>query len=367
MLFSYSITVDPDANNKVLKGERKTQLIRLLLRDGRFLALMDDVFATDFNATIITKKPVNINPDASGEKIARFPIEFIAEGARYKPAVPILYTICIKQTSALDYSDLIDYLNPSEVTSSYNKSPILQAFNIILGHHNKAASRPSVGNNRIFSLDRHLEPAHFGDLGGGLIALRGYYTNAIGATSRTLLNVNISHGAFYKSGYKTKGRSLVSLMWARFPGAINYGELHHFLRGLRVFTTHLPQDHMTFGKVRTICGLAMEGDGAKLDHPPQFTEVRFGGNPWQVQFYEDFATHSSSSKGSSTNPSGTASGREAQSRPSRAMRGSYTTVKQFFERSRGPTSLYSSVFANGEQITLLLPGPWITRDLKLQS
>lgn len=336
-LFSYSITVDPDANNKVPKGERKTQLIRLLLENDRFQALMPDLFATDFNATIITKEPVEIEPDASGENIARFPIEFRSEGMKNTPVVPILYTVCIKQTSDLDYSDLVDYLNPSHVISSYNKSPILQAFNVILGHHNKEANRLArVGNNRMFSHDRHPEISHFSDLGGGLIALRGYYTNAIGATSRTLLNVNISHGAFYKSSYNTRGSSLVSLMWARFPDNIDYGELHQFLRGLRVSTTHLSQEHMAFGKIRTICGLAMEGDGAKLDHPPQFTEVSFGGNPWQVRFYEDFATHSSSSKGSSNNPSETASGREIKPLPSRATGGSYTTVKGFFDRSRGP-------------------------------
>ena len=344
LLYSYSMTVDPDANNKVPKGDRKTRLIRLLLENDGFLALLPDVFATDFNATIITKKPLVIKPDECGEKIARFTIDFKAEGAVHAPVVPITYTVCIKYTSVLNHSDLVGYLDPSKRDSSYNKSPILQAFNIILGHHNNEAGHLArIGTNRFFAIDPQPELSHFVDLRKGMNALRGYYTNTIGATSRTLLNVNISHGVFYKSDYNTgdksvvRNSSLVSLIRARLPrGSTDYEDLHQFLRGVRISTTHLSAEHKAFGKIRTICGLAMEGDGAKLKHPPQFREKRNGGDPWQVEFYEDFTIHSLSSTASSNDPSAAASEGKIKTPPSRVMEGSFTTVKKFFDRSRGP-------------------------------
>ena len=341
VLYTYKMIVEPDANNQIPKGDRKRQLIRLLLEHHQFQAVLPKVYATDFNSTIITKEPLNFGLVESNENGAKFLVGFKAEGAVYAPVTPISYTIWVNQISVLDISDLDNLLRPNKLISEHHESPMLQALNVILGHHSKKADNIArVGNKRIFPIDGNPQAYGEFDLGGGLIALRGFYANVIGATSRSLVNLNISHGAFYKSRYKKpRQSSLVDLIWARCPGNVNYVDLHHFLRGLRVNTTHLSEEHKAYRKIRTICGLAIEGDGANLDNPPRFRGSTFGGDPWQVEFHEDFATHSSSGTGSSHHLSGTTSGKSRETRQSDSRTGQYITVKDFFTRSKGSLRL----------------------------
>ena len=347
LLYTYNMIVEPDANNKVPKGDKKRQLIKLLLGHRPFQAILPKTYATDFNTTIVTKERLRIEQDESGGDSAKFVVDFKAEGAYYPPHTPLRYSILVKEISIVDISDLNNLLGPNKLSMEHHESSILDALNVILGHHAKEAdSLTRVGNKKVFPLLSDPDPADF-DLGRGLIALRGYYANAIGATSRALLNVNISHGAFYKSRFVGSGRSsLVDLMWARCPDT-DYEDLHHFLRGLRVRTTHLSEEHKAYGKIRTICGLAMDGDGAKLANPPRFEGSTLGNNPWQVQFFEEYATNCSSRIRSSNDWSRTAPMTERETLSSESSTGSYITVKDFFDKSRGSSSRCLLSFTDG--------------------
>ena len=343
-LHLYNMIVEPDANNKVPKGDRKRQLIRLLLRDDSVRAIMPEVYATNFTTTIVTKEPLKVESSNNGVK---FGIRFRAEGAIHEPVVPISYTIRIEKAGVLYSSDLENIWRPSRLVWEHHESPALEALNVILGHHaQKADNLTRVGNKKIFPFDAQSQIPGLDDLRRGLIALKGFYANAIETTSRVLLNINICHGAFYRSSYKNDGRgSLVNLMWDRCEGS-DYEDLHRFLRGLRITTTHLSKDHTAFGKIRIICGLAREGDGANLVKPPRFSGTALGGDPWQVEFYEDFATHSSSSTRPSNDLTGKSSSTERESVPSGSTNGSYITVKDFFQKGRGSLSQYSLNFAD---------------------
>ena len=325
--------VEPDANNHVPKGDRKRQLVRLLLRDDSVRAIMPEVYATNFNTTIVTKEPLKVEFRKNSVK---FGIRFRAEGAIHEPVVPISYTIRIEKAGVLHTSDFENIWRPSKLVWEHHESPALEALNIILGHHAQEADNLArVGSKKMFPFDAQSQIPVLDNLHGGLIALKGFYANAIGATSRVLLNINICHGAFYRSSYLNDGRgSLVNLMWDRCKRN-DYEDLHRFLRGLRIKTTHLSREHTAFGKIRIICGLAREGDGANLEKPPEFSGMALGGDPWQVKFHEDFATPSSSSRRPYDDLIRTSPSTERGSMPSRSTNGSYITVKDFFDKGKG--------------------------------
>lgn len=224
----------------------------------------------------------------------------------------------------------MSYLNPSKTTSEYNKLPMSQALNTILGHNSKQSGDfVTIGSRKVYPFKENNPAFEKFDVSGGLIALRGFYGNVVGATLRVLVNVNICHGAFYRAV------SLKNIMGAfRRNDRFNCDDLHRFVRKLRVSTTHLSPEHIAFGKIRTISGLAIHGDGAKQDNPPRI-DLAIGGDPSQVHFHEDLSALSSTRAESSTNQ-----GLTNQRKPaSRGGKSRYITVKQFFEKSKYITNL----------------------------
>lgn len=323
----YSINVDPDPKTKkVPKGDRKKRLIRMMFEHQPFKDIMPPLFASDFNTTIITKEPLKFGPDV-------FTITFKAEGAVHPSAFPVDYTIRIGKPFELKSSDMVDGLNLSTLTADQDKLLLLRAYNVILGHHAKESQDLAwIGNKKVYPLKNAGN-----DLGRGLIALRGFYSNVIRATSRTLVNVNISHGAFYKASYEeSRPKSLHHLMWDYCGRKSNdFEPLHRFLRGVRVRTTHLEERHPACGKIRKVSGLAMHEDGKGSDYPSRIApSKKVGGNPWEVEFFETGFPQSLSNAASSGGRETKASGKGQRNSPSNLTEGLWTTVKKFFEKSR---------------------------------
>lgn len=76
-----------------------------------------------------------------------------------------------------------------------------EALNIFLKHYAKSAnSLATIGASKTFSIGA----GESVDLGSGLTALRGFFTSVRAATNRILVNINVSHGAFYQEGQLTK-------------------------------------------------------------------------------------------------------------------------------------------------------------------
>lgn len=76
-----------------------------------------------------------------------------------------------------------------------------EALNIFLKHYAKSANNlATLGANKTFSIGG----GESADLGSGLTALRGFFTSVRAATNRILVNINVSHGAFYQEGQLTR-------------------------------------------------------------------------------------------------------------------------------------------------------------------
>lgn len=270
LLYRYNVAVQPAA-----AGKKLSQIIKLLLQLPNYAAFQHDI-VTDFKSTLVSRR--RLSPDA-----AESAIQYKAEGEDEPRAKAQTYQLRVEETGTLTVSELTDYLTSTSVNTAYaDKLPVLQALNIFLGHHAKSsATIATVGSSKSFSLTQ-ATPTF--DLGAGLSALRGFFSSVRVATGRILVNVNISHGAFYDA-------IPVDQLIQRYGSANHYNrvKLQSFLKRVRVKVIHLAEKKNKAGesapRVKTIFGLANKEDGHSLAKPPRVPE--FGAGPKQVEFFLD--------------------------------------------------------------------------------
>lgn len=271
VLYSYDVAeITPN-----LTGKKRSQLIRLMMTEASELADYRDDIVSDFKATIISRKKLELG----NEKIN---VTYRAEGEDEPKPRATTHTIVCKFTKTLSTQSLMEYLTSTDlsVVGQYDsKLEMVQALNIFLKHYVKSANNlATIGASKSFSVGVNADAA---DLGSGLKAIRGFFTSVRAATNRILVNINVSHGAFYQEG------QLSRLMDAY--GRRNLRSLEKFLKRVRVRTTHLPPKKNKQGqeipRVKTIYGLAAveKRRWAHLAHPPRVSA--FGAGPKNVEFW----------------------------------------------------------------------------------
>lgn len=134
----------------------------------------------------------------------------------------------------LTVSELVNYLTSSQVGSMFgSKKEIIQALNIVVGHHLKAASIiTTVAANRHF--DRNPGPHDKMSLGAGLQAIRSFFMSVRAATARILVNVQVNNMAFYDEG--PLGGIMYLYMQQNGPNKLN---LANSFKTLSVHITHI--------------------------------------------------------------------------------------------------------------------------------
>ncbi|KAL2015718.1 hypothetical protein VTK56DRAFT_4914 [Thermocarpiscus australiensis] len=327
VLYRYALSVSPNA-----AGRKLTQIIRLVLEAPELAELQQDM-VSDFKSTCVSR-----------QKLPRddmtIPVTYRAEGEDEPRQGAISYNVRIQYTNTLSVGELTEYLTSTDLAASCdNKQPLIQAFNIFLNHYAKTARNTcTIGSARAFSLP---PDAPKWDLGGGLSAIRGFFASVRAATCRILVNVNVTHAAFYKDG------PLDQLMVA-FDAQRRGGKtkLALFLKRVRVRTTHLKEKKNKAGeviyRVKTIVGLATPNDGHGLAHPPRVRE--FGAGPRLVEFWLDSGPPEQ--PGPATEASGTQAKKKKKGgkgeRPdvpaaSSSSGGRYISVYEFFLNTYGIT------------------------------
>jgi hypothetical protein len=224
---------------------------------------------------------------------------------------PETYRITCKFTGRLDPADLLNYLTSSNAANMlHEKAEILQALNIVLGHHPKSTgSIASVGTNKHYAI--HDDVAEKFNLGAGLEALRGYFVSIRAATARLLVNVQVKYVACYQDGPLYQ----VIREFQRANGRSVYA-LKRFLDRLRVGVTHIKRKNKRgeyIPRIKTIINLATPQDGNSLKNAPKVEF--FGAGPNDVSFFLDAPEQRKGSKNA------------AGPKPS----GSYITVAEFFK------------------------------------
>ncbi|MBE3049476.1 hypothetical protein IMZ48_44655 [Candidatus Bathyarchaeota archaeon] len=313
-LHRYDMAVSPEVVGRKLK-----QIIRLLLDSPELAPFRQDV-VSDFRSTLLSRKKL------AGKEI-RVKIMYRNEEHDEPRDDAPTYTVRLLLTNSLTVGDLVDHLKSTTPSAGYvDQQPTIQALNILLNHHSRVSpDLVAVGSNRTFSL---ADGTPNYDLGAGLSAVRGFFASVRAATARILVNVNVSHGVFYKAG------PLDVLMKEYSDRSRSVGSLNSFVSRVRVSMRHFPQKKRKNGevvvKVKTVLGLATPSDGREQEHPPRVGG--YGAGPKNVEFWLNPPASAEKTKASG----GGGGKKKGAGKPSMLAAGGYITVFDYFQKSEMP-------------------------------
>jgi len=312
VLHRYDVDVQPDAT-----GRKRHRVLELLLQSPEMTPYKGDV-ATDFRQTLVSKTKFKHDEDI-------IEIQYRSEGEDEPAANGTVYKIKVKYIRTYTIGELVDWMNSTNISQSFgDKQELTQALNIFLNHYVKSANNlATIGSSKSFSLNQN---ATRGDLGAGLEVIRGFFSSVRVATCRILVNINVSHGAFYNQG------PLPGLMHSY--GTRNTIALEKFLKLVRVQTTHLAEKRnkarQVIPRIKTIFGLARKDDGHKLANRPRIKG--HGAGAKDVEFWLDADAGSSGApKAEAGAAKGKGKGKPQPKGPAPAGSGKYISVFDFFK------------------------------------
>lgn len=318
-LYRYSIEITSDGGGKIPTGKKAKRIVQLLLEEH--LQIYRNDIATDFKSNLISRNDIEVEGDG-------YPVTYRAEDEDDPAPNANQYRVRLQATGVLTVSELVNYLTSSQVGSMFgSKEEIIQALNIVIGHHPKAASMiTTVAANRHY--DRNSGPQDKMSLGAGLQAIRGFFVSVRAATARILVNVQVKNMAFYDEG-PLDGIMHV-YMQQNGPNKLN---LAKFLKKLSIDVTHIARTNRAgrrIPRIKTIQGLATNDDGRRQAHPPIVPQ--FGAGAKEVQFY--LADAGEGASGKTRAPGGGKKGNKtSKAGPEAPSQGNYISVYEFFRQS----------------------------------
>ena len=278
-LYRYSVKVSPEA-----KGRKLAQMIKDALDLPEFNAHRPGL-VSDFAAVLLSpqrieddllkvsvpyKKNIAVEDRSDSRSLEITKDSSAAEG-------PSRYYV------TFDFIRVVDISNdPSTYGSSADQDdlPVVQHLDIVLGHHRKSAPDISmIGKRRAFYGGI---PGRQGRLLGEtyeaalLVAVRGYFSSVRLSTNETLVNINVTHGAFYLERKLSDWWILI-----RRHSQVHLTKILSLLKGLRVELRYLKRGHV----VKTISGLAAPGQGIGYQFHPPIVRAPAAG-PQEVKFFE---------------------------------------------------------------------------------
>ena len=306
----YQIIVHPE-----IKGPKLSQVIKLALLSGTMQDLTPSI-CTDFSAIMLSVGEIP-------QQCQKFKVQYRSEVETQVSGNGKEFTISLNPIDIVDLSKPEVYLRQMDVSS--NGLPVEQALDIILGHHRKQSNEIAIINKRkAFSLT---SKADRGNLDGVLVALRGYFSSVRMSKTRLLVNINVSHGAFYQ----TPKRLCDIITWLRHNRRVNPSKIPGLLRGLRVRSSHIP-------RVWSFWGYPKTGDGrGYMLHPPRLgVSDATSYTPEQIKFFYEEVKVSSQERGLNLNDKDRESAKVGKIKPhdeTCSCAGRWLTVAEYFKQS----------------------------------
>lgn len=255
---------------------KKRRLIQAITTHAKFNGVL---WASDYDSIIVTVKPLDLGKETWVEKFTLPPVGGNSPAAGQGPTPDFVqeaqarntYSVKITKKETFSLRHMMDYLRSNSAGALYaSHLDIIQLLNIIMCKPpNATPTVTNAGQNRFYAVEGHprMEKCN---LGGGLQAVRGYYSSVRPAVGRLLVNLNVTSGAFYPP------MPLLALL-DTFRGTLDQQET--FIRMLKVEAAYqkdgASQPFMT--KNKAIVGYAKEAD------PVTFRVKRFG-NAKEVKF-----------------------------------------------------------------------------------
>ncbi|RYP80553.1 hypothetical protein DL769_002401 [Monosporascus sp. CRB-8-3] len=319
-LYRYSVAIAADGRGRVPAGKRAKRIVQLLLEE-HFLPHGHNI-ATDFKSNLISRD--ELDPDDE------YIVTYRSEEEDVPAANATQFRCRIQFTGSLTLSELINHMTSTQAGLMFgSKDEIIQALNIVLGHHPKAEpSVATIAANRHFGMNATTQDRI--SLGAGLQVIRGFFMSVRAATARILVNVQVKNMAFYDEGPLDK--IMVAFMSANGPNKVN---LLKFVKKLSVDATHIVRTNsrgQRIPRIKTVQGFATKDDGRNLARPPIVPQ--FGAGAKEVQFFLDNSPSASSSKPAPAAGGGGKKGKKGvKAGPAPPSTGRYISVFDFFQET----------------------------------
>lgn len=212
-LYRYNVDVIPATKDQEMSRPHRRRLMEQIVALEKFAGV---TYATDFSRIIVTtteldlddgkrweakltlsngsasgKPPSNINLDPPGSNPPGF-----VQAARDRNS----HRFALTYGGSFSVRHLIEYLKSTSAGAEYqSRVDIIQLLNIIMAKPpNENSHVVNVGQNTFYPCGIH-PGTQSKSLGGGLDALRGYFCSVRPAIGRVLINMNATHGAFFKA------------------------------------------------------------------------------------------------------------------------------------------------------------------------
>ncbi|KAJ5823479.1 hypothetical protein N7447_005819 [Penicillium robsamsonii] len=165
-----------------------------------------------------------------------------------------------------------------------DEAPSLRVLNILMSAY--PFKDPGVyiigkGRNKFFRMGRGKQSM---DMGGGAEATRGFFSSVRVCAGQIMINLNVSHGAFFTPGPLTKLLKEYVIIHKHDADTLN-----RWVRGLKVYATHLKPRENGAGlqekPIKSILGIASPDDGRGGIHPPKV--LRVGSSASNVKFWRE--------------------------------------------------------------------------------
>ena len=277
-LHRYSVQVWPEA-----KGRKLAQMIDDALLLPEFKEVRPGI-VSDFAAVLLSQQKLpdellkvsvpykkNTSTGESNEMRRSDDAENAEAPDRYYVTFDFVRTV-----------DLANETNLQDSSPDQETLPIVQDLDIVLGHHRKCSSKVSmIGKRRAFpstiqSGTSIVLPRKKTQQTALLHAVRGFFSSVRLSTTGPLVNVNVTHGAFYVFRPLQDWLSMV-----QDQAEVHATKIPGLLRGLRVGLRHFSPKRV----IRTILGYASPGQGSGFEaHPPRVSKL--GAGPKDVKFFE---------------------------------------------------------------------------------
>ena len=277
-LWKYHIDIKTRSTQKKEPSKRERHRVLELLVEEDFLKSHRHGVVTDYNNILVTRHEIaNVGNHGLLIPIRYWDIE------EHRPSLnSTILNVTIKVAQRIEMRDFQDYLeaDPDDEAANYSQANAVTALNIIVAQSpNITQDLFAFGGNRFYPYPVGQPIKSCLDLGGGLVAVRGYYASVRPSTLRVLINVHTITSAFYVEG------SVWDLM--RLHGYEPFFALKAFLHRLRVKTSYMrgPDGRTKIEKIKIITGLSdldartqnfVDRNGRTLSIETYFREGRLG-------------------------------------------------------------------------------------------
>ncbi|KAF2841797.1 Piwi-domain-containing protein [Patellaria atrata CBS 101060] len=262
VFYRYVVDITPVLDHR----RKKRRLLQMLLQQPPFNA---NACATDYASIIITAQKIDLKDNNRFEIVLHeagenaFPPPTAGEPQeRIDARRRRTHTLKVEFQTSFTTSGLFNYVKSSAPGTPFDKkAEVVQAMNIVLCRAPNTMQHITPTLENVFYPSGLHQGVQAHDLGKGLQALRGYYSSVRLATGRVLINVNVSHAAFFNSG------PLLSLFESFLSGVEKTGQnlrdLQTFIKGLRVRTGYTKEKgadgkEVTVTKIKSVQGFSKD-------------------------------------------------------------------------------------------------------------